>query len=91
MAKFVLDNNIFGFNSKVYWQKSATTMRPKFAPPYASIYMDEIQQNLLETQSKKLLIWLRCIGNISFIWTYGKQELEIRICYWKRNKKGSLF
>ena len=44
--------------------------------PYACIYMDEVEQKFLETQSKKPLIWLRYIDDIFFIWTHGEQELE---------------
>ena len=32
MAEFVLNNNIFEFNSKAYQQKSGTTIGTKFAP-----------------------------------------------------------
>ena len=64
MAEFVLNNNIFEFNSKTYQQKSA--IGTKFAPPYACIYMHEVEQKFLETQSKKPLIWLRYIDDIFF-------------------------
>ena len=77
MAEFVLNNNIIEFNSKVYQQKSGTTIGTKFAPIYAGIYMDEIEQTFLQKKSKTPLIWLRCIDDIFFIWTYGEQELEI--------------
>ena len=76
MAEFVLNNNIFEFNSRVYQQKSGTAIGNKFAPPYAYIYMDEVEQKFLETQSKKPLIWLRYIDDIFFIWTHGEQELK---------------
>ena len=58
MAEFVLNNNIFEFTSRAYQQKSGTAIGTKFAPPYACIYMDEVEQKFLETQSKKPLIWL---------------------------------
>ena len=76
MAEFVLKNNLFEFNSKVYQQKSGTAIGTKFAPPYACIYMDEVEQMFLETQDKKPLIWLRYIDDIFFIWTHGEQQLE---------------
>ena len=38
--------------------------------------VDEVEQKILETQSKKPLIWLRYIDDIFFIWTHGEQELE---------------
>ena len=59
VAEFVLNNNIFEFNSRAYQQKSGTAIGTKFAPTYAWIYMDEVEQKFLETQSKKPLIWLR--------------------------------
>ena len=76
MAEFELNNNVFEFNSKAYQQKSGTAIRTKFVPPYACIYMDEVEQKFLESQSKELLIWLRCIDDIFLIWTHGEQELE---------------
>ena len=39
--------------------------------------MDEVEQNFLQTQSKKQLSWLRYIDDIFFIWTHGEQKLEI--------------
>ena len=75
VAEFVLNNNIFEFKSRAYQQKSGTAIGTKFAPPYACIYMDEVEQKFLETQSKKPLIWLRYIDDILFIWTH-EQELE---------------
>ena len=77
IAEFILNNNIFEFNSKAYQQKSGTAIGTKFALPYACIYMNEVEQNFLETQSKKPLIWLRYIVDIFFIWTHGEQELDI--------------
>ena len=76
MTEFVLNNNIFEFNSKAYQRKSGTAIGTKFVPPYVCIYMDEVKQKFLETQSKNLLIWLRCIDDIFLIWTHGEQELE---------------
>ena len=56
MVELVLNNNIFEFNSKANQQKSGTAIGIKFALPYACIYMDEVEQKFLQTQSKKLLI-----------------------------------
>ena len=76
MAGLVLKNNIFEFNGKTYQQKSGTAIGTKFASTYVCIYMDEVELKFLEKQSKKMLIWLRHIGDILFIWTHGEQELE---------------
>ena len=45
MAEFVLKNNLFEFNNKVLQQISGTAIGTKFAPPYACIYMDRVEQD----------------------------------------------
>ena len=59
IAEFVVNNDIFEFNGKDDQQKSGNAIGTKFAPTYDCIYMDEAEQKFLQTQSKKLLIWLR--------------------------------
>ena len=43
MANFVLKNNFFQFNGEVKRQKCGTAIGTKFAPPYACIFMDEVE------------------------------------------------
>ena len=73
MTEFVLNNNMFQFNSKAYQQKSGKAIGTKFSTSFACIYMDGVEQKFLETQRKKLLTWLRYIDDIFFIWTHGEQ------------------
>ena len=47
MAEFLLNDNILEFNGKAYQQKSGAAIGTTFAPPYASIYMDEVGQKFL--------------------------------------------
>ena len=56
MAAFALKNNYFEFNGEVKHQISGTAIGTKFAPTYVSIFMDEIETNLLDTQEFKLLV-----------------------------------
>ena len=76
MAEFVLSNNFFEFNSDIFQQISGTAIGTKFTPPYACIYMDQVEQKFLATQINQPLIWLRYIDNLFFIWTHGEKELE---------------
>ena len=46
MAKFVLGNNYFEFNSKVYQQFSGTAIGTKFALPYAWLFMFKVETNV---------------------------------------------
>ena len=73
MAEFVLKNNLFGF--KVFEPILGTAIGTIFAPPYACIYMDRVEEDFLETQELQPLLWLRFIDDIFFIWIHGKEEL----------------
>ena len=60
MVQFVLKNNFFEFNN-VSQQISSTAIGTKFAPPYACIFMDQIETKFLRTQSHQPMIWFRYI------------------------------
>ena len=79
IAEFVLSNNFFEFNSGTFQQISGTAIGTKFAPPYACIYMDQVEQKFLATQINQPLVWLRYIDDIFFIWTYGKRSRKIYV------------
>ena len=55
MAEFVLSN------SDAFQKISGKTIGTKFAPPYACIYMDQVEQKFLAMQINQPLIWLRYI------------------------------
>ena len=67
MAEFVLKNNFFEFNGKLKRQKSGATIGTKFAPPYACIFMDEVETEFLKSKELQLFLWLRYIDDIFFI------------------------
>ena len=67
MAKFVLKNNFFEFDSKIKQQISGTAIGTKFAPPYACIFMDKFEADFLTTQNLKPWVWLRYIDDIFFV------------------------
>ena len=76
VAEFVLKNNFFEFNGEVERQKSGTAIGTKYAPPYACIFMDEVETEFLKSQELQPFLWLRYIDDIFFIWTPGTQELD---------------
>ena len=75
MAEFVLKNNIFEFDTEVYQQISGTAIGTKFAPPYACIFMDQLETKFLENQNLKPLVWFHYIDVIFFMWTHGEENL----------------
>ena len=64
MSDFVLKNNFFEFNGKVKRQKSGTAIGTKFAPPYACIFMDEVETEFLKSQKLQPFLWLRYIAEM---------------------------
>ena len=53
MAKFVLKNKFFEFNSKNKQHISGTAIGTKFAPPYACIFMDKVEIEFLDKELLK--------------------------------------
>ena len=76
MAEFVLKNNYFQFSDKVYQQISGTAIGTKFAPPYACIFIDQVESKFIQTQKFQPLVWFRYIDDIFFIWTHGENSLK---------------
>ena len=76
MARFVLKNNFFEFDSKIKQQISGTAIGTKFAPPYVCIFMDKFETDFLTTQNLKRWVWLRYIDDIFFLWTHGEDKLH---------------
>ena len=76
IAEFVLKNNYFQFSGKVYQQIPETAIDTKFAPPYACIFMDQVESKFLQTQKFQTLVWFRYIEDIFFIWTHGENSLK---------------
>ena len=66
VVEFVLKNDIFEFNEKVKQQIAETAIGTKFAPPYACINMDEVENEFLKTQELQPLVWFRYIDDIFF-------------------------
>ena len=76
MARFVLKNNLFEFDSKIKQQISGTAIGTKFAAPYACIFMDKFETDELTTQNLKPWVWLRYTDDIFFVWTHGEEKLH---------------
>ena len=56
MAEFVLKKNLFEFNRKVKEQISGAVIATKFAPTYACIFMDRMENDFLDTQENAPLV-----------------------------------
>ena len=72
IAEFVLKNNFFEFNSKVFRQISGTAIGAKFSPPYACFYIDRVEQGFLETQD----FYNHCcsLGKLTIFFSFGLRK-----------------
>ena len=86
LAEIVLKNNIFQFNEKALEQLRGTSIGSNFAPPYAVIFMADLEERVLKDIELKPGIWSSKIHDIFFIWEHGedssKQFIEtLNACY----------
>ena len=76
MAEFALKNNFFEYDNKTKQQIFGTAIGTKFAPPYAYIFMSDLDIKFLEGQHLQPLVWLQYIDDIFFIWTHSEESLK---------------
>ena len=74
--EYILKENYFTFNDKLYLQKHGTAMGTKLAPSFANIFMGALEQTLLSSSPNHLipLLWKRFIDDIFLFWTHGKEQ-----------------
>ena len=72
LTEFVLQHNYFEFNEGDKKQISGLAIGTTFAPPYACIFMDQVESEFLKTQQHQPLVWFRYTSiTLFFIWTHG--------------------
>ena len=85
LAECVLKNNIFEHTTSFYKQLRGTAIGTKMAPPYAILFMGELEEKILKDCDKKPLTWWRYIDDIFMLWQHGEKEpekfLEFLNCY----------
>ena len=67
ITEFVFKNNYSEFNEEICKQISGTAIGTKFATPYVSIFMGEMETTFLKAQQLQPFIWLRYIDGIFFV------------------------
>ena len=76
LAECVLKNNIFEHNESFYKQLRGTAIGTKMAPPYAIIFMGDLEEKILEKSALKPLVWWRYIDDIFMLWQHGEENLK---------------
>ena len=46
------------------------------APPYAIIFMDSLEEDILSNSLLKPLVWWRYIDDTCMVWEHGEEELK---------------
>ena len=75
LAEIVLKNNFFEFDEKTFKQVRETAIGTKSAPPYAIIFITDLDEKILNTFEEKPMAWWRYIDDIFFIWEHGEESL----------------
>ena len=73
---YIHKNNIFEHNTSFYKQLRGTAIGTKMAPPYAILFMGDLEEKILKDCDKNPLTWWRYIDDIFMLWQHGEKELE---------------
>ena len=76
LVEIVLKNNLFQFDQKTFKQVRGTAIATKFAPPYAILFIADLEEKILNAFEEKHMTWWRYIDDIFFIWEHGEESLE---------------
>ncbi len=76
LINFILTCNCFRFKDNFYLQQKGTAMGTRMAPSYANLFMANFENNFLNSQHDKPLLWFRYIDDIFMIWTLGQDKLN---------------
>ena len=75
LTECVLKNNVFEHDERFFRQKQGTAIGTKMAPPYAILFMSDLEQKFLDSSPLKPLVWWRYIDDIFLIWQHGEESL----------------
>ena len=75
LLRLVLTKNNFQFNGTNYIQIGGTAMGTRVAPSLANLFMNSLENKMIQSYDKKPKVWLRYIDDIFYIWEHGEDEL----------------
>ena len=74
LAECVLKNNIFEQNFFFFKQLRETAIETKMARPCAIIFMQDVEEWILQNRSFQPLVWWRYIDNIFYYGNIGRMK-----------------
>ena len=72
-----MKSKYFDCNSCIKQQIPGTAIGTKSVPPYACIFMDNLESTFLESENTKPWVWMKYIDDILKV----KSEKEVGSCY----------
>lgn len=76
LLNFVLKNNIFSFNGQIYKQKVGIAMGTPLAPTLANIFMEQLEEDFLQTCILKPTLYKRYIDDILIVWPHSLADFN---------------
>ena len=76
LLNYVLKNNSFSFNGQIYTQQMGVAMGTPIAPTLANLFMADLEQEFLSTQTVKPFLYKRYIDDILMIWLHPIHEFH---------------
>ena len=73
LAECVLENNVFEYNLSFFKRLRGTAIRTKMAPPYAIIFMGDLEERILQGCSFKPIVWWRYIDDMFLLRQHGEK------------------
>ena len=72
----VLSSNYFRFGAQVYHQKDGVAMGNNLAPPFAILYMHDLESSLLRSAPASPVLYKRYIDDVFIVWNLGPELLQ---------------
>ena len=76
LAEHILKSNIFEHNLSFYKQLRGTAIGTKIAPPYAVIFLGDLEERFFSDCDTLSLVWWRYIDNIFMLWQHAEKQLK---------------
>ena len=80
LLNMVTRNNVFEFDGEFYIQTRGVPMGNILAPSYSGIFMGELEQKLIKSDSDKIKLWVRYIDDIFVAWHGTSTEFQTFLC-----------
>lgn len=76
LTHFVISKTYFKWNDTFFEQTSGSPMGSPLSPAVASIFMEHLEEKILNSSQLKPKCWLRYVDDVFVVWPHGRQTLD---------------